>query len=318
MALMSQTSNALPPESALQLHAASVPPGSWAVGVSGGADSVALLRLLNARGDLGLHVVHLNHEARGPASDADAGFVCDLAAQFQLSCTVMRISEVEQFAPPAEANRSARFRAARLALFRHVAESAGLNGVILAHHADDQAETVLQRLLRGASPEGLAGMSAESRLAGLLIVRPLLGASRDQLRQYLASIDQSWREDASNESDQYTRNRLRKLLNAHPRLRPDLLSLSQACRELRDWARDHAPPLSAVFACSALGLLPPLLARESARRWLLARGVPARQMDAAAIHQLITMAQDAASPPRQQFSGNILVARRHGEILVKE
>src|SRR5687768_5961056 len=75
--------------------AATVPPGRWAVGVSGGADSVALLLLLRDRPDLALHVVHLDHETRGGASADDAGFVEDLAARLRVPCTVARRSEVE-------------------------------------------------------------------------------------------------------------------------------------------------------------------------------------------------------------------------------
>ena len=214
----------------------------------------------------------------------------------------------------AKRNRSARFRAARFALFRRVASAEQLEGVVLAHHADDQAETILQRLLRGAAPEGLAGMAFEARVSGLRILRPLLGASRPALREYLTLLGQPWREDASNDSEAYTRNRVRKLLAEYPDLSPDLLAVGNACRALRDWAREHAPVLPPVFKCLALNDLPPVLARESARRWLAARGCPARQLDAASIARLITMAQDAASSPRQQFPGNLLVARRRGAI----
>ena len=79
----------------------------------------------------------------------------------------------------------------------------GLAGVILAHHADDQAETVLLRLLRGSGFAGLAGMSARSIVGGLTILRPLLGAPRESFREHLGGIGQTWREDQSNQSSQY-------------------------------------------------------------------------------------------------------------------
>src|SRR6266699_2229302 len=113
---------------------ATIPPGAYAIGVSGGADSVALLTLLHSRRpDFRLHVVHLNHETRGPDSDADARLVQDLAAQLALPCTVARLSEITltETIP----NPSARFRAARMALFARVVAEHNLNGVILAHHA---------------------------------------------------------------------------------------------------------------------------------------------------------------------------------------
>src|SRR5438034_1508222 len=133
-----------------------VPAGAWAVAVSGGGDSVALLELLRHRGDLLLHVVHLDHETRGGESATDALFVGELAARWGLAFTIRRRSEIEPaIAARLPANRSARFRAARLELFRRVIAEHRLAGVILAHHADDQAETVVQRLLRGSGPAGL-------------------------------------------------------------------------------------------------------------------------------------------------------------------
>ncbi len=197
-----------PSSSDLRLGGAiqSISPGAWAVGVSGGADSVALLRLLHERPDLRLHVAHLDHETRGNQSAGDAQFVASLAAHLGLPCTVAPLREFESGEVIGTANRSARFRAARLALFRRVVECAKLDGVILAHHADDQAETVFHRLCRGGGPEGLAAMRTESRIGGLRVVRPLLGVRRLELRRYLESISQDWREDASNSSDQYAQS----------------------------------------------------------------------------------------------------------------
>src|SRR5437763_184149 len=143
------------------LHAtASIPPGPWAVGVSGGADSVSLLLLLRNRPDLHLHVVHLNHETRGQQSDTDTVFVEQLALSLDLPVTLRRLSEVPLNDPPA--TPSARYRAARLAFFAQVVADHHLEGVILAHHADDQAETILQRLLRNSGPAGLTGIRPES------------------------------------------------------------------------------------------------------------------------------------------------------------
>ena len=125
----------------------SVPPGAWAVGVSGGADSVALLSLLRMRADLSLRVVHLDHQTRGGASADDAKFATELARRWNLPCDLATLEQVlpEIHQPPK--NRSARFRVARLATFRRVVEAYGLHGVILAHHAQDQAETMLAAAL---------------------------------------------------------------------------------------------------------------------------------------------------------------------------
>lgn len=296
----------------LLLAIQSVPTGAWAVAVSGGADSVALLRLLRGRGDLALHVVHLDHQTRGEASAADAEFVRSLAGELGIPCTVERRAEVERHLPATLPNPSARYRAARIELFRSVVAGRGLLGVILAHHADDQAETVLHRLVRGSGPAGLAGMSPRTQLGDLVIVRPLLGHRRTELRAYLDSIGQAWREDASNTSDDYLRNRLRKWLAEDPRLHEALIALGDACRIAGEWAKGAAPRLGETFAAEELARLPEVLAHESARRWLVERGAPPEELSEGVLDRLVEMAGDAASPPRAHFPGGILVRRRNG------
>ncbi|MDB5291311.1 MAG: tilS [Phycisphaerales bacterium] len=212
------------------------------------------------------------------------------------------------------ANPSARYRTARAALFRKVVAEHGLAGVILAHHADDQAETILHRLLRASGPMGLAGMEPRTDLGGLIVLRPLLGMPRVMVRGYLNEIAQDWREDASNAGDKYLRNRLRRLLAEEPDLTARVLKLGDACRNLRDWARSAAPQLPASFPTSSLAALPPTLATETARRWLIARGVPPAEITPHVTDRLIQMCADAASPARAHFPGRLLVGRRRGVI----
>lgn len=300
---------------ALTSAIATVPPGAWAVGVSGGADSVALLILLAARTDLKLHVVHLDHQTRGEESTADAAFVGELAERLRMPCTIALRSDVEATMPDLPANLSSRYRAARIALFRQVVVEENLAGVILAHHGDDQAETVMLRLLRGSGPMGLAAMEESADLGGLRILRPLLPVDRDLLRASLALTDQPWREDASNASDDYLRNRLRRLLATEPAIAGDLLALGQACQSLRAWTRRAAPKLEPVFAVKALAALPEILAAESSRAWLIERGVRPDKITPQTIAQFLAMARDAASPARAHFPGRILVRRKGGKIL---
>ena len=298
---------------------ATVPPGAWAVGVSGGADSVALLSLLLRRTDLSLEVVHLNHQTRGAASDADADFVSRLARQFGLpGALVGHWSGTEPMLVNPPKNRSARFRAGRMALFRHVVKMDRLQGVILAHHADDVAETVLQRMLRGAGPTGLPALRPRSVVGGLLVLRPLLGVRREALRQYLVRHGMAWREDASNASDAYQRNRLRQLLVPRPALAAELQDLSEGCGAVRLWVRAHSPDPPPELPVAALALLPAPLAREAARRWLAARGSPQADLTSAVLQRLLDMAADAATPARQHFPGGVLVRRRGGMLFVDE
>jgi tRNA(Ile)-lysidine synthetase-like protein len=303
-------------ESALQSAIAIVPSGGWGVGVSGGADSVALLRLSSLRPDLSLHVIHLDHQTRGPASTGDAEFVKELATTLRLPVTIALREQVEREITEIDANPSARYRAARFQLFRHVVAREHLDGVILAHHADDQAETVLHRLIRGSGPGGLAGMSVRTDISALTILRPMLAIRGKALRDYLHAIGQSWREDASNASDDYLRNRLRRWLADEPALHAALIDLADACRGLRDWAQHEAPHLAETFSTAQLGGLPDVLAHESARRWLVDRGVPPDQLTEGALDRLLEMCRDAATRPRLDFPGPVRVSRRGGVIWV--
>jgi tRNA(Ile)-lysidine synthase len=291
-----------------------IPPGSWAVGVSGGADSVALLLLLAKQPDLKLCVVHLDHELRGANSTADAEFVRDLARRLGLPLVSARRHEFEGQLADLPANPSARYRAIRLALFRRVVAERDMACVILAHHIDDVAETVLQRLLRGSGSAGLTGIAADTTIGGLRIIRPLLRARRQELRAVLQAAGQEWREDASNAEDDYLRNRLRKILQTRPELTQSLLDLAAACRALHEWADHAAPNLPAAFPARAMESLPRIIAHAAARRWLIDAGAPPEDLTGEILDRLVMIATDAATPARQQFPGGLTVRRRAGKI----
>jgi tRNA(Ile)-lysidine synthase len=308
---------------------AQIPAGAWAVGVSGGADSVALLELLRGRGELSLHVVHLDHETRAGASAADAQFVASLARRWGLPCTIEHRSQVEASLAKLPANLSARYRAARFALFRRVIDLYALDGVLLAHHLDDQAETVLQRLLRGSGPAGLGGMKIENVVSGVRVLRPLLHVRRAALRALLTERGVAWREDASNAAMNQQRNRVRHVLMNQPALDAPLLELAEACLGWNRWLTEAAPRLEETFTTRELAWLPSAVARESARRWLQERsgaggatagdvtaGMTAAGVvvDATAADRLVEMAADAASPGALQFAGGLFVRRRGGRI----
>lgn len=294
---------------------AQLPEGQYAVAVSGGADSVALLRLMmQYRPDVGLHVVHLNHQTRAEESDGDADFVRDLAVKFRLPVTIARRVDIEPAMQNRPRNKSALFRAMRFTLFKKVAAENGLHGVLLAHHRDDQAETVLHRLLRGSGPAGLTGIARQSRHGILILYRPLLAHGHEELREYLKSIQQPWREDSSNISPTYLRNRLRPLLAFQPELSHSLVEMAKNIRHLREWIADAAPDLPEKFPATALADLSPILAAESARRWLINHGAPPSQLPSAVLDRFVSFATDAASGNFELFPGKIRVRRRRGWI----
>jgi len=287
--------------------------GQYAVGVSGGADSVALLRLvMQLRPDVGVHVVHLNHELRGEESEGDARFVEELARKHALPVTMARLSEIEPKLAKRPANKSAMYRAARFLLFKKVAAENGLHGVLLAHHADDQAETVLHRLLRGSGAAGLVGMAGESRQGMLTVFRPLLGHGREEIRKYLKSIGQDWREDSSNLSGKYLRSRLRGVLNEAPQVSVGLIEMAEGMRGMRTWVSENAPQLRERFAAVELEGWPSVLAMEAGRRWLIGRGAPAGELRPKVLERFVEFVTDAGLGTRQEFPGKIVVRRRKG------
>jgi len=178
----------------------------WLVGVSGGADSVALLHLLVEQGFKKLVVCHLDHRLRGRASAGDAKFVERLAGKLGLSVEIGR-AEVTELAKENKQSLETAARHARHAFFEGCAKRHRCPRVILAHHADDQAETVLWNLLRGS--HGLRGMKEMQFIDRLEIHRPLLKWRRTDLKEYLLSNRLSWREDVTNAEPITVRNRLR-------------------------------------------------------------------------------------------------------------
>jgi tRNA(Ile)-lysidine synthase len=180
--------------------------GSLGVACSGGADSVALLLAAHRRWPGQVMALHVNHGLQTAAADFER-FVGDL-------CTLLGVplglgSVVAAHRPgesPEDAARQARYRA-----LADMAQTHGLSHVLLAQHADDQAETVLLALSRGAGVSGLAGMPVEMDRHGVRFVRPWLSQRGADLRSWLQGQGQTWCEDPSNLDVRYTRNRLRHM-----------------------------------------------------------------------------------------------------------
>jgi tRNA(Ile)-lysidine synthase len=184
------------------------------VAVSGGPDSVALLRAIHEMRPAGtlpnLIVAHLNHQLRGAESDADESFVANLAGQLNV-CFVRTALDVRRAAEGE--NLEATARRLRYAWLGEVAHAAGVDLIATGHTASDQAETVLLRLLRGAGFQGLRGIAGERQLeAGLRVLRPLRTITRSEVLAYLEDIGQGARHDTSNDDQTLTRNRIRHQL----------------------------------------------------------------------------------------------------------
>ena len=179
--------------------------GFFLIGLSGGADSVALTMMLLPRirdGKIRAAAVHVNHGLRGAESDEDECFVRNLCATLGIDCLVYR-------AELSGRHDEAAAREARFAFFREALQETGADALLLAHNANDQAETFLMRLLRGAGADGLQCMKDDQETDGIRILRPMLKLSRDEIREALRQDGIIWREDSSNRNKAYLRNRIR-------------------------------------------------------------------------------------------------------------
>lgn len=192
-----------------------LPPSPWLLALSGGADSVYLLHELRRRYPRAqLTAAHIDHGLRGADSDEDLRFCRQLCARLQVPLREARLD-----LDPKAGNLEARARRGRYRALARIARESGLHTLLTAHHADDALETFLMRWLRGTDWRGLTGFAANAPFPlegaegqGLRVVRPLLGRRAEDLRAELRARGLSWREDRSNESSRFTRNRVRHQL----------------------------------------------------------------------------------------------------------
>lgn len=214
------------------------------VAVSGGADSVALLRgLVNLREELRLRLVaaHFNHRWRGVESDADAAWVAAFCDSFGVDLVLGQRAETQSVPT------TAREETARRQRYRFLEEAAitqGCTRIAVAHTADDQTETVLHHILRGTGLSGLRGMQPVRELpSGVRLVRPLLHTTRAEIVVFLAELGQDYRTDRSNDDVSLTRNRIRHALL--PLLRSDYNpQVDEALRRLAQQAAEAEAALA--------------------------------------------------------------------------
>jgi len=231
-----------------------------AVGLSGGADSVALLRALAARGgELGLvlHVAHLHHGLRGEEADADLEFARALAGELGLAFHEARVdteSEAKADSATGKGGETIEEAARRLRYgwFRQLMASGEVEAVATAHTLDDQAETVLAKFLRGAWTEGFSGIHPVTEFPQGRILRPLLGTTRAEVEAYLRGVGQGWREDSSNRHLSFSRNRIRHELlplleGWNPRLREHLAQMAALARDEEAWWQGEMARLAPQF-----------------------------------------------------------------------
>jgi tRNA(Ile)-lysidine synthase len=303
------------------------------VAVSGGADSTALLDAL-ARWRTGarvpaasetLSVAHLNHLLRGKESDADEDFVRATAARFAVSAVIERAA-VAASAQARRENLEATARALRYDFLERAAQQCGARYVATAHTFDDQVETILMRLLRGSGAAGLHAIHPSRQLAsGPKLIRPLLGVTRAEVLAHCAHYQLDFRHDCSNESRDFTRNRVRHellplLRSFNPRVGEALIrAASQAAED-----DDFLSALAAEFVAAAahddtlelhlIGDLHAALRRRVLRAWVGAARGSLRQIDAAHLRALDALAVGGEGGSYVELPGGWHVRRGRGRL----
>jgi tRNA(Ile)-lysidine synthase len=297
------------------------------VGVSGGADSVALLLLLlslvRRRGEPSRIIVAHAHHGLRPEADADHDFVVGLAADLGFRCTSARHDV------PANVGRGgegleAVARRLRYQWLGHAAHEAGARHLLVAHTADDQAETILHRILRGTGVAGLSGMKPARQLVeGVALLRPLLGVRRAELRRFLSKRGQAWREDSSNADRHFSRAFLRHEIvprleqgpwpaatEALVRLGQQAAGVAGALASVADMllerhCRSLAGGGASLDAVALRGLDDHLLAAMFATLWRQ-RAWPERDMGAVQYGRLVALLRDEHRDDRgEMFPGGL-------------
>ena len=319
------------------------PPEAWLdvtvlLAVSGGPDSVALVRAMTTlkRGGAGrLLAAHVNHRLRADQSDKDEAFVSELCRQLNVPCDVQR-AEVNQLTAAAGDGLEAAARELRYGFLRQAAARLGARYVVTAHTADDQAETILHRIIRGTGIAGLSGIARVRPLGPATLIRPLLAVRRAEILRYLEDLGQPYCVDSSNDDRRWTRNRIRHELlpgladRFNPGVVDALLRLGHLAGEAQTVVDRIVEGLLEACACEAVPgpvriRLGPLAdqPRYAVRELLMAvwrdRGWPLGDMGFVQWERLADLALageegSAAVPRKHVFPGGVLCEAGQGHL----
>jgi len=292
---------------------------------SGGRDSVFLTEILHAAGFSALTLLHLDHGLR-PESAADAEWVQRFGVKHKMPVVVERI-DVADLAKQNGLGLEESGRNARYDFFTRTARRLGCSRVLLAHHADDQVETFLFRLLRGTGANGLRGMAVRSeRRYGdftLEVLRPILHIWRAEIDRFVSHYEMDFSEDSSNAHPRWSRNRIRHELMPHLEQvmqRPVRSQIAHAVELLRaeaafvEAAELALGPMPMQLDVAAMRALPLALQRRRIHRWLSMHGIPEISFDLVeSVLGLLTNRQ----PAKRNLPGGSFVRRRSGVIFVE-
>jgi tRNA(Ile)-lysidine synthase len=320
----------------IQAHAMFGKASAVLLAVSGGADSTALLHITHELMQQGLlsanlFCLHIDHQLRGDASRTDAAFVAEQAKQLDLPCDTRSV-DVGTYAHDHHISVETAGREIRLSTFAEVARSRGCNWVATGHQKNDNAETILQRLRRGTGYRGLRGMQPTRLLQeGIMLARPLLSNTREEIVNYLRRRGLTWREDRSNIDCGYTRNLIRHRLlpalqlQAQGSLVDELAELANRSARLYEEIRCRAEEAARKYVsfpgdhvavdAEALAALAQPVAAELIRMQLVQLGCGERDLTARHYASVLQLAWSQVDRGRVTLPSGF-VARRDGTALL--
>jgi len=321
----------------IRLHGLFAGAGGILLAVSGGADSIALLHILESlrtRGLLSAKLVcaHVNHQLRGGESDGDERFVVEQATRLAMP-VVTRAVDVRACAKAQRLSLETAARQLRLATLSDIAKAQACTWVATGHQKNDNAETVIQRLHRGTGVRGLAGIWPARQFGdGLWFARPMLSLSRAEILAYLGRKGVSWREDHTNIDPAYTRNYIRhELLPALQRdaqtcLADELSELATSARKLYQQIRRDAEKAVAeltqssggrtILRASGLMALPEMVAVELMRLTLVALGCSEENLKQEHYERLLQLARSPVGGKMIGLPGGFAARREYEKVIL--
>lgn len=283
---------------------------------------MVLLDLLLRQGHQKLIICHLNHGLRSRQALADARFVRKFANAARLPFYSAK-ADTRRFAKDHGLSIETAARELRYTFFAACARTTRCKRLLLAHHADDQVETVLFNLVRGSGISGLGGMRpiSTNKRFGLTIHRPLLDVPRSAIEKYAKERPIRWREDASNQSSEFTRNRIRHevipLLNevAGRDCRPAIIRSTKLAQAENDWLESLTPTIPPTLDSKSLPDQPLALQRRIVRQWLILHEIP--EPGFTEVEQVLSLLDVKNGPAKVNLPGGRYARRRQGIIFVE-
>lgn len=298
-------------------------PGVILAAVSGGADSTAMLYALIATVDSKrnpIAVVHIHHGLRANEADDDAAFVQQTAWSLGLFCHVMHV-DVPALVRRSGLSLEMAARQLRYEALHSAAESTGARYAALGHNSDDQVETVLMRLLRGAGLRGLGGIRMVRRDGALILVRPLLHVSHQAAVSFLQSHQLSWCEDSSNRESDMLRNRVRHELlpiceGIYPSCRKSILRTAELLQAEEEWRTQagHSCEGAAILDADSLRSLSSAEQRRVILQWLAESGMEMQKIRAAHVKSIESLAASSDGTQTVDLPGEMKVYFEYGKL----